>query len=358
MADWPLALSQRFPLSALNHVTVVLALLFVWTFIIFIEGLSQPDFPTCNHWWFLVIGVGALLVFTDSPQWRLGYVVFATASFMFCELTPFPISPVSGFFATMAAYRPWMITSCHVSVVIGILLISSVFVQSIARAEQHLSAANSVLESLLSNMLPASIAERLRREGKTFADGYAECSVLFVDIVGFTELTRRLDPHALVRLLDEIFSRFDELTDKLGLEKIKTIGDAYMVAAGLPVERPDHAHACVELAMAIRAVIKEYAGLKVRIGINSGNVVAGIIGKRRFIYDLWGDTVNIASRMESQGLADEIQISKRTAELIADKFETTERGFIQIKGGSQVPVFLVAGKYIEGSVSALRRAPG
>jgi class 3 adenylate cyclase len=144
--------------------------------------------------------------------------------------------------------------------------------------------------------------------------------------------------------LDEIFSRFDELTEQFGLEKIKTIGDAYMAAAGIPEPRLDHAQACVGLGAAMRSVIKEYAGLKARIGINSGSVVAGIIGKRRFIYDLWGDTVNIASRMESHGVIDEIQVSERTAQLISDEYETVLRGAIEVKGKGQMLVHIVKGK--------------
>jgi class 3 adenylate cyclase len=151
-------------------------------------------------------------------------------------------------------------------------------------------------------------------------------------------------PNDLVRLLDEIFSKFDMLTEEFGLEKIKTIGDAYMVAAGLPEPRADHAKACVGLAFKMREIIREYADLNVRIGIHSGSVVAGVIGKRKFIYDLWGDTVNIASRMESHGIVDEIQVSSQTAELIKEDFVVKPRGDIVIKGRGLMSVFLVAGK--------------
>ena len=155
----------------------------------------------------------------------------------------------------------------------------------------------------------------------------------------------------LVRLLDEIFSRFDELTHAAGLEKIKTIGDAYMVAAGLPDPRPDHAAALVHLAVEMRAVVREYANIGVRVGINSGGVVAGIIGTRRFIYDLWGDTVNIASRMESHGVADEIQISESTYLAVKDLYECQPRGEIPIKGKGDMPVYLLVGRKIRGNTA-------
>lgn len=239
----------------------------------------------------------------------------------------------------------------HISVVIVTLILVFLHLFDTHRAELQLAVANSQLEDLLDNMLPKSISNRLRQEGRTFADGYTMCTVLFADLVGFTTLSTQLPAEKLVGLLDDIFSRFDELTERHGLEKIKTIGDAYMVAAGIPVARPDHAHAAVRLAYDMRSVIKEYAGLKVRIGINSGPVVAGIIGRKRFIYDLWGDTVNVASRMESQGIAEGIQISEATRALIDDEFETESRGEIDLKGRGPMSVHLVIGRRLDQAQS-------
>jgi class 3 adenylate cyclase len=163
-----------------------------------------------------------------------------------------------------------------------------------------------------------------------------------VDIVGFTKMSSVMPPEQLVRFLDQIFSDFDELTSSAGLEKIKTMGDAYMVAAGIPDPRADHAAALVRLAMEMQAVIRRH-GLHIRCGINSGNVVAGVIGRKKFIYDLWGDTVNVASRMESQGLSDQIQVTESTASLIRDQFDLERRADIDIKGKGMMPVYLVTG---------------
>ncbi|HSN17096.1 MAG TPA: adenylate/guanylate cyclase domain-containing protein, partial [Gammaproteobacteria bacterium] len=161
-------------------------------------------------------------------------------------------------------------------------------------------------EQLLLNILPAPIAQRLKQDPGAIADSFADVSVVFADIVGFTQLSSHTPPAEIVRLLNDLFSRFDELSGRLGVEKIKTIGDAYMACAGLPVERADHAAVAAELALGMREALavfcrEQKVQVDIRIGINSGPVVAGVIGLRKFIYDLWGDTVNTASRMESHG---------------------------------------------------------
>lgn len=339
-----LLLSNRLTGDVLFHAPVILAFCFVWTYLIVVEGVPGSYFPTLNHWWFLAIAVAALLLFSSSSRWMWGYTLLTAGSFIVCELGLIRVSPFGQPSPAYLAAAGFMQGTTRISVFVAVLVLAGVFVTSIASAEKQLVLANGRLESLLENMLPKSIAQRLRREGRTFADGYSECSVLFVDLVGFTPLASTLAPKDLVRLLDEIFSRFDELTEQRGLEKIKTIGDAYMAAAGLPEPRPDHAQACVALAISMRSVIREYPGLGARIGINSGSVVAGIIGKRRFIYDLWGDTVNIASRMESHGVVDEIQVSETTARRIADTYDTAPRGQIEIKGKGRMPVYLVTGR--------------
>lgn len=339
-----LVASGFLPLRAATHITIATGTSYVWSFILLVEGVPGLKMPLANHWWFLGIATGALLLFFNSTRWRAFYTAACLFSFVICELGLVLVVPGQSFPDFSPESFKLISAAVHVSVFVSVLLLLGVFVSSIATAEKQLGIANETLESLLSNLLPRSIAERLRREGKTFADGYSECSVLFVDLVGFTQLTGQMSPDKLVHLLDEIFSRFDDLTEKSGLEKIKTIGDAYMVAAGLPVPRDDHAQACVALATAIRAVVREYAGLKVRIGINSGSVIAGIIGKRKFIYDLWGDTVNVASRMESQGVVDEIQVTERTAALIAREYETIPRGKIEVKGKGSMLVYLVSGR--------------
>lgn len=332
---------------ATPHLGMMVGVTFIWAFIVVVEGIPGGRFPILNHWWFLATGMAASLLFVDSARWRLAYTAVSLLSFAVCglSLVSFPaIGPLTE--AAAAAMFPTMSAGVQIGVFLTTLLMASVFIASIAQAEKQLRIANDKLEGLLNNMLPRAIADRLRKEGKTFADGHAECSVLFVDIVGFTNLTTKLEPQDLVRLLNEIFTRFDELTEEMGLEKIKTIGDAYMVASGLPNPRADHATACVSLAIRMREAIREYADLNVRIGINSGSVVAGVIGKRRFIYDLWGDTVNIASRMESQGVVDGIQVSERTAELVKDDFVLKPHGEVVLKGRGAASVFLVVGKHV------------
>jgi class 3 adenylate cyclase len=201
-------------------------------------------------------------------------------------------------------------------------------------------------ERLLLNVLPRSIAERLKQGETMIADHFDNATVLFADLVGFTPLSRRTPPLDLVNLLNEVFSRFDQLAAALGLEKIKTIGDAYMVVAGVPVPREDHAPAAATLALRMREellAINNARGLKLslRAGLNSGPVVAGIIGRNKFSYDLWGDTVNIASRMESSSLPGEIQISAATAALLSDAFYCEPRGKVSIKGLGEMETFLL-----------------
>ena len=195
-------------------------------------------------------------------------------------------------------------------------------------------------EQLLLSILPAPIATRLKHAPGPIADAYDEVTVLFADIVGFTPLSDDRAPEEVVALLDRIFTAFDELAERHGVERIKTVGDAYMVAGGLPVARPDHAVAVAELALAMR----EATPLAVRIGIDSGPVVAGVIGRRKFIYDLWGDTVNTASRMESHGLPGEIQLSERAAGLLAGRYDLTRRGEIDVKGKGPMTTYLLVGR--------------
>lgn len=204
-------------------------------------------------------------------------------------------------------------------------------------------------QELLLNILPEAIAERLKKEQGIIADEFAAVSVMFADIVGFTQLSASISPKELVHLLNDIFSQFDQLAEKHGLEKIKTIGDSYMVVGGLPNPRSDHAEAIAEMALDMQESIREYRdnlgiSLSIRIGIHSGPVVAGIIGKKKFIYDLWGDTVNTASRMESHGLPDNIQISEATYLLIEDQYEFEKRGSINVKGKGEMAAYLLNGR--------------
>jgi len=201
-------------------------------------------------------------------------------------------------------------------------------------------------ERLLLNILPVSIAERLKTSTSAIADHSEEVTVLFADIVGFTPLSARKTPQALVQLLDRIFSEFDRLAEAHGLEKIKTIGDAYMAAAGLPERRADHAPAAARMAQGMLAAVARIAAetgevLAVRIGLHSGPVVAGVIGTKKFSYDMWGDTVNTASRMESHGVAGAIHCSEATAALLQHDFALTARGAVEVEGKGEMHTFLV-----------------
>ena len=202
-------------------------------------------------------------------------------------------------------------------------------------------------EGLLLNILPAPIATRLKQHEDVIADGFAEVTVLFADLVDFTRRSQRSSPQQVVQVLDELFSAFDQLTRRQGLEKIKTIGDAYMVAGGLPDPRSDHAQAVAEMALAIREEIARRSDpsgqpLQIRIGIDTGPVVAGVIGSDKFSYDLWGDTVNTASRMESTGVPGCIQVTDRAYRRLRDGYRFERRGPVQVKGkGKMVTYFLV-----------------
>lgn len=195
-------------------------------------------------------------------------------------------------------------------------------------------------DDLLHNILPDEIADQLKRDPGMIADYYPSASVLFADVVDFTPMSSSLAPEELVGLLDEVFKDLDRLVAEAGLEKIKTIGDEYMVAAGVPTERDDHAEAICELALQIheRISTKTYRGhrLRFRVGINSGPVVAGIIGVDKFTYDLWGDTVNTASRMESHGVSGSTQISPSTRALVEGRFVCEPRGSIDVKGKGSI----------------------
>ena len=209
-------------------------------------------------------------------------------------------------------------------------------------------------ELLLMNILPRSIAMRLKAATLTIADHFDSASILFADVVDFTPLAQRLPPAEVVGILDQLFSHFDALVERHGLEKIKTIGDCYMAAAGVPNPRPDHARTAALLALdmrdAVATSVSGHSGLELRIGINSGPVVAGVIGTKRFLYDLWGDAVNTASRMESQSTPGEIQITRETYHLLKDEFVCRRRGTILVKGKGQMETW-----YLEGPRSDDRR---
>ncbi len=221
------------------------------------------------------------------------------------------------------------------------------------RVEEALRHQQKQNERLLLNILPEAIVERLRRQTGIIAEDFAEITVLFADIVGFTKIATSLSAIKVVNLLNQIFSAFDRLSEQYALEKIKTIGDAYMVVGGLPTRRPDHARAIALMALDMQKAIFQFnidnqQTLSIRIGIHSGPVVAGVIGLKKFSYDLWGDTVNIASRMESHGLAGKIQLTESTYQYLRDDFLLEKRGEIEVKGKGKMTTYLLLGQKSPG----------
>ncbi len=226
---------------------------------------------------------------------------------------------------------------------LGAPVVSCLIVYTLAKVsndvEDRLEAEHLRSENLLHAILPIAIAERLK-DGRTTSEGVDPATVLFADLVGFTAWTERTGPEEVVRKLDTIFGAFDEMAERLELEKIKTIGDAYMVAGGLPGTRSDHVVAAAQLALEMRDYLDAHGGgLSMRIGIHTGPVVAGVIGKRKFAFDLWGDTVNTAARMESHGQPHKIQVSESVAAALGADWVLVERGTIDVKGKGPMRTF-------------------
>jgi class 3 adenylate cyclase len=288
--------------------------------------------------WALVAAIGTLFFFTadESIPWFAGFI---------------GLTVISGLLEPTLSQTPADIpdairVSFFVLNVSGVSVTAYVLLQYAVRARDEAFARS---ERLLLNVLPRPIAERLKGEPRVIADLHPEVTVLFADVVDFTAFTERTDPQRVVGVLDEVFSAFDALAETHGLEKIKTIGDAYMVAAGLPEPRPDHARAMADMALDMQAAFVRLCiplglDLAIRIGVHSGPVIAGVIGRRKFSYDLWGDTVNTASRLESHGLAGRIQVSQATYRLVSDRYAFEDRGEIDVKGKGRVAAYLLVGR--------------
>jgi guanylate cyclase len=293
--------------------------------------------------WGMLAPLGAL-VFLEVRQ-AIGWFVGFLAAFVLLgiagELFFTDIDVPAWFTATMLA-----LNVIGTGVVAFIVLASFATQRNRALAALRVEQARS--EALLTNVLPSPIAERLKT-GESIADHVDSATIVFADVVDFTPLSQRLTPAEVVGTLDQLFSRFDTLVERHGLEKIKTIGDAYMAAAGVPDPCPDHASRAAALALDMRDAVATSTvagrhGLELRIGINSGPVTAGVIGTKRFLYDLWGDAVNTASRMESNGTPGEIQITRTTYELLRDGFECRPRGTIQVKGKGEMETWYLVGE--------------
>ena len=290
--------------------------------------------------WSLVAPLGALL--STEPQRARWWF----AAYVFSVVMSVWLQSVLG---TESSISEWVRNSLFMINVLtptGIaFLLLRRFVDQRDIARRMLRKEQEKSENLLLNVLPRDVAERLKENSDAIAEHYDSVSVLFADIVGFTPMSEQLSPDQMVAVLNRVFSYFDSLADQFGVEKIRTIGDNYMVASGVPRARSDHAPALADMALAMRDHAKALPNgghdLVFRIGISSGPAVAGVIGTSRYQYDIWGDTVNTASRMESHGIAGEIQISTATYELLGEDFRCRYRGIIEVKGKAAMETWIL-----------------
>ncbi len=265
------------------------------------------------------------------------------ALFAVCFMGAGILGELSGGLSTLP--RWFSATMLAMNVMVGgavVFALLAVFARQRADAQER-------AENLLLNVLPRAIVEKLKAEPQTIADAFTSASILFADVVDFTPMAERITPAQVVEKLDRLFGHFDDLVERYGLEKIKTIGDCYMVAAGIPQPRADHARAVALMGLEmLDAVRAEGAvgslGFELRIGINSGPVVAGVIGRKRFLYDLWGDAVNTAGRMQTEGTPGHIQITRATYELLRDEFVCEPRGTVQVKGKGEMETWYLVGR--------------
>jgi len=285
---------------------------------------------------------------TLSPRdrnWARAYIFIAGGFLVWIEFArdtyvpPYDVGMNADLIPTMRA----LAMTITVAMIVGVF---NHYLKDLKVARKKLRYAHEQSESLILNILPASIAKRLKRHEVTIADDYDDASVLFADLVGFTALSAKQTASETVTMLNAIVSAFDVAVVAHGVEKIKTIGDAYMAAAGVPTHRPDHAVQMLYLALAMQSLLEVHNArtghaLELRIGVNSGPVTAGVIGARKFSYDLWGNTVNVASRMESTGIPGRIQVSEPIARATKDHFTFEDRGLIEVKGKGKVHTFLL-----------------
>lgn len=333
-----LATTGRHELFALVQLSCTLVLPFVLTLIL--GGFMGSSVVILGA---LMTPLGALLYANSrhATAWFVAYVALLALAGLLEPLirrtNNLPFWLITAFFVLNIA----MVSA------IAFLMLNS-FVRQKDRALQMLRVEKSKSEKLLLNVLPRKIATLLRDENRgQIAERFDAVSVLFADLVGFTKLSAVMDPADMVGLLNEVFSYFDSLVDKYGLEKIRTNGDNYMVASGVPTPRPDHAQALARMALEMLEYVSHHPGrqakLEFRIGMNTGPVVAGIIGQQKFHYDVWGDSVNVASRMESQGEPGKIQISGAMHRLLQDQFVCEPRGCIEIKGKGEMETWFLTG---------------
>jgi class 3 adenylate cyclase len=292
-----------------------------------------------------LVGVFGALFFYSARQAVPWFAAFVALTVLSGFADPFiSTSP--------AAIPAAVVVAFFVLNIVGVSLTAYLLLQYFVRQRDTALAQS---EGLLLNVLPRSIAARLKRDPGVIAERHEDVTVLFADVANFTPFAERTSPERVVGVLDAIFSAFDGLTQRRGLEKIKTIGDAYMVVGGLPEPRSDHAEAVAELALEMQAELArlcEALGIElaIRIGIDTGPVVAGVIGRHKFTYDLWGDTVNTASRMESHGVVGRIQVTEATYRRLGDRYRFEHRGETEVKGKGRLPTYLLVGRHTSGTL--------
>ena len=343
------AKTKRYDVYRAGQVLLILVLPFLlqWSLGGFVESGAVAL-------WAFVAPLGALVFYGSRAAvgWFAAFAALVAVSAAIDGLLPAPDPPIPS----------WLVITFFALDILGpavtTFALLEYFVRSRDRAYRLLAVEQDRSERLLLSIFPASIAERLKISHGVIAERSDEVSVLFADITGFTPAAERLPAEQVVELLDEIFSTFDDLVARHGLEKIKTIGDGYLVAAGIPTPRADHAQATARLALAMQGALAELpaaAGLGLRIGIDSGPVVAGVIGRSKFGYDLWGDTVNTASRMQSHAPAGAIQVTERTHARLAERFAFERRAGVAVKGKGEMTTFLLLGEQPDQSAAASSR---
>lgn len=299
--------------------------------------------------WSLTSPVGALLFDNrrKAAIWFVGFTLIVLLAGLIDGGVFGPLLPEHGLLPQNLIVTFFIMNAVGPSVVVFLLL--TYFTHQRDQAHDLLLAEQAKSDELLLNILPQSIARQLKDGRRSIAECIDSASILFADIAGFTPLSVELGVERVVDLLNDLHTGFDEIVERHGLEKIRTIGDGYMAAAGVPKPRPDHAHMVAEAALEMIEFTHELSRayefpILLRVGINSGTVMAGVIGRKKFSYDIWGDPVNVASRMESHGVSDSIQIAERTYELIKNDYVTAPRGLIEIKGKGEMRTWFLIGR--------------
>lgn len=326
-----------------NHLSGLLLLL-IGTIQMFVLSIILFGSEAGVHAYFFVVLALAFLVVSKKDSLLVGSLAIITGGlFIFAEYSTWK----SPFLLPLTSD---VIDILHVSSIAGSISIITViivtFYISLNKAQEALEMEHQRAENLLLNILPSSIAQQLKAEHAVIAHDFDEVTILFADIVGFTTFSETLPPKRLVELLNKIFSLFDHLVEKHQIEKIKTIGDAYMVAGGLPLPKKGAVEAMADFALDMQKVLKQFnkennQTFDIRVGIHTGSVVAGVIGTKKFAYDVWGDTVNTASRMESHGVSGQIQVSEPTYNYLKYKYIFQKRGSINVKGKGAMKTYLL-----------------